>query len=620
MKAFCIVILLAFMSNNIFASAGIGDTLIEMKARDENLIVENKNEYIRYCTKKKKIIASKKLYKNRRLIKDTKYQCTTGFKIREIELTYHGSPKSLKRKTRIKRYYWDNGNLHEEYKTSYPYKVYTKTFNEDGSPRRLITFYKDSVKEKERIIYNKQGKISIKQLHTKENIINKWYKKGRLVKEAYYMLDDYNKALSGPTRVYDSSGTMLSETFYYNNYYLYSSNCQFHTASYIKKLEKKYNKYIDNKEHGDIKCQELSKSTYLMVVNYVEESKRANTLLAVIDTDKQSIKKSFLNKRASVNEKQDFSLANYSYLSYKEKSIFNVFYSYMPKGSDETEVYYDTYKVDNSGIKLLKKPTFGLKDIENRAKKKEHFSQKELYAMLAEVPISKKSVVAYNNIAYYLNSSGQHVQAYKLLDEILDKYPKRAIAYLNSADAFLAVDREKDALSRYRKYIELMKKQGKESIIVARVVEFVAKRTKICLSPKNITSEIVNIEDDEMDKIIFNDKEYNILAQVKYLKFTKVSKRYFYKDLDFDGAKELLVDISSNEQRVEYKVYSIKCDDIVPFSLKTINAFKLNYKDKTLIEYTKDEDNKPIINTYCSDARDGKYYLCNKEQIGTFKD
>ena len=134
----------------------------------------------------------------------------------------------------------------------------------------------------------------------------------------------------------------------------------------------------------------------------------------------------------------------------------------------------------------------------------------------------------------------------------------------------------------------------------------------ICLSPKNIKVQVVH-KDDDMDKIIFKDRDNKTIKEVDFLNFIKVNKRYFYQDLDFDGVEELLVDVSSTEQSIEFEAYSIKCDKLVPFSLKNIHAFKLNYEDKILLEYTKNEDGRPIINTYCSDGRDGKYYLCDRK-------
>lgn len=90
--------------------------------------------------------------------------------------------------------------------------------------------------------------------------------------------------------------------------------------------------------------------------------------------------------------------------------------------------------------------------------------------------ITKDNVVTYNNIAYYIFESSQDnpVTLY-ILDEILRKFPERAVAHLNKADYLAAHYKCKEAKESYNKYIMLMKNNGKESRIPKRVIDYQAK-------------------------------------------------------------------------------------------------------------------------------------------------
>lgn len=90
--------------------------------------------------------------------------------------------------------------------------------------------------------------------------------------------------------------------------------------------------------------------------------------------------------------------------------------------------------------------------------------------------ITKDNVVTYNNIAYYIFESSQDnpVTLY-ILDEILRKFPDRAVAHLNKADYLAAHSKCKEAKESYNKYIMLMKNNGKESRIPKRVIDYQAK-------------------------------------------------------------------------------------------------------------------------------------------------
>ena len=97
--------------------------------------------------------------------------------------------------------------------------------------------------------------------------------------------------------------------------------------------------------------------------------------------------------------------------------------------------------------------------------KKENYTVTNLfyfYSILNLLPIEKKTLTTYNNIAYYLQKAGSNQEAIYLLEKILEKYPNRTVAYYNLADAYWALGEKKKAIKAYTTYIEQMKEKWKE--------------------------------------------------------------------------------------------------------------------------------------------------------------
>ena len=89
----------------------------------------------------------------------------------------------------------------------------------------------------------------------------------------------------------------------------------------------------------------------------------------------------------------------------------------------------------------------------------------DIYAIadiLTDNPVSIKNVSNYNDAAYYLIEGKNYNEARIILLEIVKFSPDRIVAYLNLADAEWGFDEKQDAKKSYQKYIELMKKQGKD--------------------------------------------------------------------------------------------------------------------------------------------------------------
>jgi len=84
---------------------------------------------------------------------------------------------------------------------------------------------------------------------------------------------------------------------------------------------------------------------------------------------------------------------------------------------------------------------------------------------LEHYQLTIKNLTTYNNIAYYLQKAGANEEAVYLLEKILEKFPKRTVAYYNLGDAYWALGDKKRAIKAYMTYIEQMKAKGKEKRI-----------------------------------------------------------------------------------------------------------------------------------------------------------
>lgn len=99
------------------------------------------------------------------------------------------------------------------------------------------------------------------------------------------------------------------------------------------------------------------------------------------------------------------------------------------------------------------------------------YNMYETLDYLNYIEINVRSVQKYNDIAFFLLEAGRCQQARYILENIVYKFPRRTVAYLNLADAYFCLYERDSALKMYKKYIELMKASGKESKIPKRVFE-----------------------------------------------------------------------------------------------------------------------------------------------------
>jgi tetratricopeptide (TPR) repeat protein len=81
--------------------------------------------------------------------------------------------------------------------------------------------------------------------------------------------------------------------------------------------------------------------------------------------------------------------------------------------------------------------------------------------------LKSTNVSQYNNLAFYLQQLGESGTGYSvtMLQKIIDKFPNRAVAYINLGDAYWSSGKLEKAKEAYRKYIKLMEALGKENKI-----------------------------------------------------------------------------------------------------------------------------------------------------------
>ncbi|MBF8458393.1 hypothetical protein IV494_14510 [Kaistella sp. G5-32] len=75
-----------------------------------------------------------------------------------------------------------------------------------------------------------------------------------------------------------------------------------------------------------------------------------------------------------------------------------------------------------------------------------------------------------NDIAFYLQQAKICDESIFILTKIIDKFPDRAVAYLNLGDAYWLINKKSNAKESYKKYISLMKSQKKDLSKIPKVV------------------------------------------------------------------------------------------------------------------------------------------------------
>ena len=122
---------------------------------------------------------------------------------------------------------------------------------------------------------------------------------------------------------------------------------------------------------------------------------------------------------------------------------------------------FDFNNVVEQFSKTTSKSIVSLDDIAN----KEKLMQLDIYKIadiLKTYPISNQNITIYNDGANNLIEGENFNEARIILLDIVNFSPDRVVAYLNLGDAQWGFDDNENAKKSYRKYISLMKSQGKD--------------------------------------------------------------------------------------------------------------------------------------------------------------
>ena len=113
-------------------------------------------------------------------------------------------------------------------------------------------------------------------------------------------------------------------------------------------------------------------------------------------------------------------------------------------------------------------------EVEKGAKNAKHYSRYTLAELIYDPLYNEekfKKVAQLNDIAYYLQKSGNNLEAVMLLEVLLKKFPNRTVAYYNLADAYWELGRKKEAKSMYETYVKQMRARRKGKRVPQIVLE-----------------------------------------------------------------------------------------------------------------------------------------------------
>jgi hypothetical protein len=104
--------------------------------------------------------------------------------------------------------------------------------------------------------------------------------------------------------------------------------------------------------------------------------------------------------------------------------------------------------------------------------KADQCNERDVAELLFNIPVDEHTVEVYNNIGFFFaqSDSGRPCGLY-ILRAVVENQPERTPAFLNIADLYDAMGLPEKAKSAYRKYIALMKKEGKSGRIPQRVIK-----------------------------------------------------------------------------------------------------------------------------------------------------
>ncbi|MGF6098831.1 hypothetical protein [Pseudomonas sp. 18175] len=99
-----------------------------------------------------------------------------------------------------------------------------------------------------------------------------------------------------------------------------------------------------------------------------------------------------------------------------------------------------------------------------------YLTSERVYQLFRDAPINNHTAAIYNDLGYALWVAGNDFMSYEILMKVEAVDPNRIVLKLNIADVLWSIDR---GASRdyYEKYVDLMRGEGKETLIPTRVSE-----------------------------------------------------------------------------------------------------------------------------------------------------
>lgn len=120
-----------------------------------------------------------------------------------------------------------------------------------------------------------------------------------------------------------------------------------------------------------------------------------------------------------------------------------------------------------------------LKHLEAEVKGGDARSKNFYVELLNNMPITKKNVRIYNDIAYYLEQNNYNEEAIMLLDAIVRKVRDRTVAYINLGDAYWKSGKRYKAYTAYSNYMKQMSVKHRSNRVPNRVKQRVKVQKKV---------------------------------------------------------------------------------------------------------------------------------------------
>ncbi|MFY0666387.1 MAG: tetratricopeptide repeat protein [Natronospirillum sp.] len=202
----------------------------------------------------------------------------------------------------------------------------------------------------------------------------------------------------------------------------------------------------------------LGNNSFVFQMDFPEKFKRRGSLCVYYRHEYNST----FDKSLLIEEEKDW----FSYLVIIDAS--GKLYQHRVSSYRMCDSYDHYYAGSDSFITVIRNPRHARDQLSNDAS---YSSPEYLEGLLLLEPVSLSNVVHYNNIGFYLSEAGYHEGAIYVLNEVLQHFPNRTVAYINLGDAYWGLEKHTEARQAYQTYIRLMRESNREQRIPQRVFD-----------------------------------------------------------------------------------------------------------------------------------------------------